>query len=59
MTRRTAVLTLTGLLLAGGAVSPSLAGADDGRSTTCLLLEPESGEREGFCVWVPLPGDGR
>lgn len=59
MTRRTVLLSLTALVLAGGALSPALASAhaDSPRGTTCLLLLPKSGEREGICVWLPTATD--
>jgi len=57
MTRRTVIAAVAGLALTGSLVAPAVASARETRGTTCLLLLPESGEREGVCVWVPLPTD--
>ena len=55
MTRRTVIAAVAGLALTGSLVAPALASAQEGRGTTCVLLVPDSGAREGVCVWVPLP----
>ena len=61
MTRRTVLTALTGLTLAGALAGP--AAADDGipvlnteadRTSVCLRADPNRGEREGYCVWLPV-----
>lgn len=62
MTRKTLVSAATaGLLLTAltvpAAASPLVsAPEDDGRTTVCLGLnsDPDTTEREGICVWVPV-----
>jgi hypothetical protein len=57
MTRKTALMLLTGMLLVGGFGAPALADpVNDSRESVCLRLDP-SGGREGYCVWVGLPGE--
>ena len=59
MSRRTVVATIVGAVLVGGFGAPALADpildtSSDDQTTVCLRLEPESGAREGVCVWVPV-----
>lgn len=56
MSRRTVVATLVGATLLGGLATPALADPVVGGqpTTVCLRLEPQSGAREGVCVWVPV-----
>lgn len=56
MSRRMILMTLTGLVLVTGLGAPALAGPTvEDRESVCLRLDPEGG-REGFCVYVGLPG---
>ena len=57
MSRRTVIAVLTGAVLLGGLGAPALADpiVPNGEPTVvCLRLDPESGQREGVCVWVPV-----
>ncbi len=58
MSRRTVVAATVGAVLVSVFGAPALADpveTTDERTTVCLRLEPESGEREGVCVWAPVP----
>jgi hypothetical protein len=57
MTRRTVLAALTGTLLLGALGAPALANpvsTNDERTTVCLRTDGGEGEREGYCVWVPI-----
>jgi hypothetical protein len=58
MSRRAVVASMAGAILLAGLGAPAVAGPiDEGEkdpTTICLRLEPESGAREGVCVWVPI-----
>ena len=56
MSRKTALTLLTGVLLVTGLGAPALATPElTERESVCIRLDPEGG-REGYCVWVVLPG---
>jgi hypothetical protein len=56
MSRKTIVAALAGLLLAGGAGAPALAGplVEEEGTSVCLRLDSTSGKRDGVCVFVPV-----
>lgn len=58
MPRRAVVATISVALLLGGAVAPAAAAtaATHEPGQVCVLTDydPQTGERTGFCVWVPI-----
>jgi hypothetical protein len=58
MSRRTVLATATAALVLGGTAAPALAASltAEPTSTHCVLThyDPKTGEREGFCVWIPV-----
>lgn len=56
MSRRAVLATLTAATLLGGAAAPALATTITDPSVFCVLTDydPKTGQREGFCVWVPV-----
>ncbi len=56
MSRKTILVTMTGLLLLTGLGAPALADpVQTEREHVCLRLDPEGG-RDGLCVWLPPLG---
>lgn len=57
MSRRTVVTAVASALLLGGAAAPAVASAStDDPTIVCVLTyyDKNTGERDGFCVWVPV-----
>ena len=56
MIRKNALFALTGLVLVAGLATPVFAGPITGEDETivCVRTDPSSGQREGFCVWLPI-----
>jgi len=55
MPRRTVLALATGSLLFGGMAAPALAvpATDDEQVCVITRYDPDTGERDGFCVWFP------
>lgn len=56
MSRRFVLALVAGSFLLGGLAAPSIALADtSAREQICIITykDPQTGERDGFCVWFP------
>lgn len=60
MSRRAVLAATTATLVLGGLAAPALAGPSDAgeSSKVCVIThyDPNTGHREGVCVWVPTGG---
>ena len=57
MSRRTLITALTGAVLVGGLGAPALADPalpETEPTVVCVRTDPQGGEREGLCVWLPV-----